>query len=268
MLAEIAIDHGVYVFDCYEAGFDDNDECKSDRTERQKIIILGGGPNRIGQGIEFDYCCVHAAYALKDAGYETIMVNCNPETVSTDYDTSDRLYFEPLTAEDVIALEICAAEAGERHRCSAVIVQYRRADAAEASVNELTGGRRADPRHLRRTPSIMAEDRERFQKLLQTDRTCCQPYNGLARTVEEAEALATAEKIGFPGRAFVLPTSLAGAAMEIVESVRTGSAALHQSRRCGFPATTPVLLDRYLRGAIEIDVDCDLPTARRSISPA
>ena len=178
-----------YMYSTYEGGFG-TPTCEADPTDRRKIIILGGGPNRIGQGIEFDYCCVHAAYALKEAGFETIMVNCNPETVSTDYDTSDRLYFEPLTSEDVIAIVRREQQNGTVLGC---IVQYggqtplKLSQAlAEADIPIL--GTSADAIDI-------AEDRERFQHLLRR-LGLRQPENGIARSAEEAEAIT--ERIGFP----------------------------------------------------------------------
>jgi carbamoyl-phosphate synthase large subunit len=158
----------------------------------QKVVILGGGPNRIGQGIEFDYCCCHAAFALKDAGYEAIMVNCNPETVSTDYDTSDRLYFEPLTDEDV--LEILTWSRPKPARCSRRHRAVRRPDPAEAR-RRAGKGRHSDPRHLADMIDL-AEDRDRFQKLLQK-LDLAQPNNGIAYSVEQ-EAVKIATDIGFP----------------------------------------------------------------------
>ncbi len=178
-----------YMYSTYEGGYGPP-VCEADPTGRQKIVILGGGPNRIGQGIEFDYCCVHAAYALREAGFETIMVNCNPETVSTDYDTSDRLYFEPLTAEDVIALVRREQQAGEVLGC---IVQYGGQTPLKLS-QALTAagipilGTSADAIDT-------AEDRERFQALLHK-LGLQQPQNGIARTAAEAEAIA--DRVGYP----------------------------------------------------------------------
>ncbi|WP_225767111.1 carbamoyl-phosphate synthase large subunit [Inquilinus sp. Marseille-Q2685] len=232
-----------YMYSTHEAGFDEG-ECESDPTDREKIVILGGGPNRIGQGIEFDYCCVHAAYALKEAGYETIMVNCNPETVSTDYDTSDRLYFEPLTAEDVI--ELIRVEQ-ERGTVKGVIVQFggqtplKLAHDLEAAGIPILG-----------TPKDaidLAEDRERFRDLL--DKLGLrQPKSGIARSAEEAEAIA--QEVGFP--CLMRPSYvLGGRAMEIVHDLqglrRYITTAVKVSGR------NPVLIDRYLQDAIEVDVD-------------
>ncbi len=233
-----------YMYSTFEGGYG-VPSCESDPTAREKIIILGGGPNRIGQGIEFDYCCVHAAYALKDAGFETIMVNCNPETVSTDYDTSDRLYFEPLTAEDVIALVRREQENGTVLGC---IVQYggqtplKLSQAlTEAGIPIL--GTSADAIDV-------AEDRERFQQLLQR-LGLLQPENGIARSAKEAEDIT--DRIGYP--VVIRPSYvLGGRAMEIVYD-RTG---LHRYMREAVRVSgdNPVLIDRYLNDAIEVDVDC------------
>ena len=179
-----------YMYSTYEGGYG-TPICEADPTDRTKIIILGGGPNRIGQGIEFDYCCVHAAYALKDAGFETIMVNCNPETVSTDYDTSDRLYFEPLTAEDVIALVRREQQNGTVLGC---IVQY-----GGQTPLKLSQALARDGIPILGTSADaidVAEDRERFQHLLHR-LGLRQPENGIARSAEEAEAIA--DRIGYPG---------------------------------------------------------------------
>jgi carbamoyl-phosphate synthase large subunit len=234
-----------YMYSTYEGGFG-TPMCESDPTDRKKIIILGGGPNRIGQGIEFDYCCVHAAYALKEAGFETIMVNCNPETVSTDYDTSDRLYFEPLTAEDVIALIRREQSKGEVLGC---IVQYGgqtplKLSQALAKAGIPILGTSADAIDL-------AEDRERFQQLLQK-LGLRQPENGIARSAEEAEAIT--DRIGFP---IVIRPSyvLGGRAMEILYD---GKGLARYMRESGEAALSggPLLIDRYLNDAIEVDVDC------------
>ena len=233
-----------YMYSTYEGGYG-TPACESDPTDRTKVLILGGGPNRIGQGIEFDYCCVHAAYALKDAGFETIMVNCNPETVSTDYDTSDRLYFEPLTAEDVIALVRREQMAGTVLGC---IVQYGGQTPLKLSqALEKAGipilGTSADAIDV-------AEDRERFQKLLHK-LGLRQPENGIARSAEEAEAIT--ERIGYP--VVIRPSYvLGGRAMEIVYD-RNG---LHRYMREAVRVSgdNPVLIDRYLNDAIEVDVDC------------
>jgi carbamoyl-phosphate synthase large subunit len=233
-----------YMYSTYEGGYG-TPICEADPTDRQKIIILGGGPNRIGQGIEFDYCCVHAAYALKEAGFETIMVNCNPETVSTDYDTSDRLYFEPLTAEDVIALVRREQQNGTVLGC---IVQYGGQTPLKLSL-ALTAagipilGTSADAIDI-------AEDRERFQLLLHR-LGLLQPENGIARSTREAEAIT--DRIGFP--VVIRPSYvLGGRAMEIVYD-RSG---LHRYMREAVRVSgdNPVLIDRYLNDAIEVDVDC------------
>ncbi len=227
-----------YMYSTYE------DECEAEPTDRKKVIVLGGGPNRIGQGIEFDYCCVHAAMALREDGYETIMVNCNPETVSTDYDTSDRLYFEPLTLEDV--LEIVHLE-----KPFGVIVQFggqtplKLARDLEANGVPIIGT----------SPDMidMAEDRERFQQMLHR-LDLKQPPNRTART--EADALAAAEAIGYP--LVVRPSYvLGGRAMEIVHEQRDLERYMREAVKVS--NDSPVLLDRFLNDAIEVDVDalCD-----------
>ncbi|NBB82873.1 MAG: carbamoyl-phosphate synthase large subunit [Alphaproteobacteria bacterium] len=242
-----------YMYSAYEdlLGMGDGaggPECESEPTDREKIVILGGGPNRIGQGIEFDYCCVHAAYALKEAGFETIMVNCNPETVSTDYDTSDRLYFEPLTAEDV--LELIHVE-GRNGRVLGVIVQFggqtplKLARDLEAAGVPILG-----------TPQDaidLAEDRERFVDLLNR-LGLKQPANGIARSAEEAEAVAA--EIGYP--VLLRPSYvLGGRAMETVHDVE--SLRRYIAHAVKVSGRNPVLIDRYLKDAIEVDVDavCD-----------
>jgi carbamoyl-phosphate synthase large subunit len=227
-----------YMYSTYE------EECESEPTDRDKIMVLGGGPNRIGQGIEFDYCCVHAAFAMREDGYETIMVNCNPETVSTDYDTSDRLYFEPLTLEDV--LEIVAKE-----QPKGVIVQYggqtplKLARALEAAGVPIIGT----------TPDSidLAEDRERFQQLIQ-ELGLRQPPNATARS--EGEAVERAAAIGYP--LVVRPSYvLGGRAMEIVYDETDLKRYMREAVRVS--NDSPVLLDRFLDDAIEVDVDaiCD-----------
>jgi carbamoyl-phosphate synthase large subunit len=235
--AEFATDTA-YMYSTYE------DECEANPSDRKKIMVLGGGPNRIGQGIEFDYCCVHAALAMREDGYETIMVNCNPETVSTDYDTSDRLYFEPLTLEDV--LEIVAVE-----KPLGVIVQYggqtplKLARDLEANGVAIIGT----------SPDMIdaAEDRERFQKLLH-DLGLRQPSNRTART--EVDALRLAAEIGYP--LVVRPSYvLGGRAMEIVHEERDLERYMREAVKVS--NDSPVLLDRFLNDACEVDVDaiCD-----------
>jgi len=223
-----------YMYSTYE------EQCEAEPTARRKIMILGGGPNRIGQGIEFDYCCVHAAMALREAGFETIMVNCNPETVSTDYDTSDRLYFEPLTFEDVM-------EVVELERPEGIIVQFggqtplklaRQLEAAGAPI-------------IGTTPDSidLAEDRERFQKLV-TELELRQPANRTARNVEDAVRLA--EEVGYP--LVVRPSYvLGGRAMEVVfseDELRT-----YMQFAVKVSQDSPILLDRFLDHAVEVDID-------------
>ena len=224
-----------YLYSTYEQ------ECESAPTDRKKIMVLGGGPNRIGQGIEFDYCCVHAALALREDGYETIMVNCNPETVSTDYDTSDRLYFEPLTLEDVL-------EIVHKEKPLGIIVQYggqtplKLARALEANGAPIIG---TSPESI-----DVAEDRERFQKLL-NKLNLRQPPNRTART--ESEALNHAQEIGYP--LVVRPSYvLGGRAMEIVHEQNDLERYMREAVKVS--NDSPVLLDRFLNNAIEIDVDC------------
>ena len=224
-----------YMYSTYE------EECEANPTAARKVIVLGGGPNRIGQGIEFDYCCVHAAFALRDHGFETIMVNCNPETVSTDYDTSDRLYFEPLTLEDVL-------EIVDKERPYGVIVQYggqtplKLARDLEANGVPIIG---TSPDSI-----DIAEDRERFQKLLRT-LNLRQPPNRTARA--EDEALRLAEEIGYP--LVVRPSYvLGGRAMEIVHDPRDLERYMREAVKVS--NDSPVLLDRFLDDAIEVDVDC------------
>ena len=238
-----------YMYSTYEGSYG-KPVCEAEPTDREKVIILGGGPNRIGQGIEFDYCCVHAAYALKAAGFETIMVNCNPETVSTDYDTSDRLYFEPLTAEDVIALVRREQSRGTVLGC---IVQYGgqtplKLSQALARAGIPILGTSADAIDI-------AEDRERFQQLLQR-LSLLQPDNGIARS--EAEAEAVADRIGYP--VVIRPSYvLGGRAMEIVHERASLQRYMREAVRVSGDASFrkgPVLIDRYLNDAIEVDVDC------------
>lgn len=233
-----------YMYSCYEGDGLNPAESEMAPSDKHKIIILGGGPNRIGQGIEFDYCCVHAAYALKEAGYETIMVNCNPETVSTDYDTSDRLYFEPLTAEDVI--EIIQAESKNGQVMGAIVqlggqTPLLLTKALQEAGIPILG---TDPDSL-----DVAEDRERFQKLLHKI-NLKQPPNALARSADEA--FSKAEELGFP---IVIRPSyvLGGAGMEIVHDMDHLKKYIATAVRVS--GDSPVLLDRYLSGAIEVDVD-------------
>src|SRR5215469_5764960 len=224
-----------YLYSTYD------EECEAQSSDRKKIIVLGGGPNRIGQGIEFDYCCVHAVMALREDGFETIMVNCNPETVSTDYDTSDRLYFEPVTLEDVL-------EIVDREKPLGVIVQYggqtplKLALALEADGVPIIGT----------SPDMIdaAEDRERFQQLLH-ELELRQPPNGTART--EQQALQLAQQIGYP--LIVRPSYvLGGRAMEIVHEQQDLERYMGEAVKVS--NDSPVLLDSFLDDAIEIDVDC------------
>lgn len=233
-----------YMYSCYEPMETGTASCESAPTDRQKIVILGGGPNRIGQGIEFDYCCVHAVMACREAGYETIMVNCNPETVSTDYDTANRLYFEPLTAEDVIELIRTEQRNGT---VLGVIVQLGGQTPLKLSHDLAAAGIPI----LGTSPDAidLAEDRERFQQLL-PKLGLKQPENGLARSLDEAEAVAT--RIGFP--VVIRPSYvLGGRAMEIVHDMnglrRYIATAVQVSGK------NPVLIDHYLQDAIEVDVD-------------
>ena len=237
-----------YMYSTYEAPMMGEVECEARPSDRKKVVILGGGPNRIGQGIEFDYCCCHACFALTDAGYETIMVNCNPETVSTDYDTSDRLYFEPLTFENVMEILRVEQENGTLH---GVIVQFggqtplKLANDLEAEGIPILGT----------TPDAidLAEDRERFQALV-NQLNLKQPKNGIAST--DAEALEIAEEIGFP---LVIRPSyvLGGRAMEIVRDM--AQLERYIAEAVVVSGDSPVLLDSYLAGAVELDVDalCD-----------
>jgi carbamoyl-phosphate synthase large subunit len=224
-----------YLYSTYD------EECEAEPTDRKKIMVLGGGPNRIGQGIEFDYCCVHAALAMREDGYETIMVNCNPETVSTDYDTSDRLYFEPVTLEDV--LEIVAKE-----KPVGVIVQY----GGQTPLKLALDLERAGVPIVGTSPDSIdiAEDRERFQKLL-NELGLRQPPNRTART--EESALRLAQEIGYP--LVVRPSYvLGGRAMEIVHGDKDLERYMREAVKVS--EKSPVLLDRFLDDAIEVDVDC------------
>ncbi|WGR62992.1 carbamoyl-phosphate synthase large subunit (plasmid) [Paracoccus ferrooxidans] len=233
-----------YMYSTYEAPAMGDVENEARPSDRKKVVILGGGPNRIGQGIEFDYCCCHACFALTKAGYETIMVNCNPETVSTDYDTSDRLYFEPLTLEHVLEILAVEQENGTLH---GVIVQFggqtplKLANALEEEGIPILGT----------TPDAidLAEDRERFQKLL-NDLGLKQPINGIAHS--DVEAIEIAQRIGFP---LVIRPSyvLGGRAMEIVRDMDQLNRYIREAVQVS--GDSPVLLDSYLSGAIEVDVD-------------
>ena len=237
-----------YMYSTYEAPIFGEPENEAQPSDRKKVVILGGGPNRIGQGIEFDYCCVHACFALSEAGYETIMVNCNPETVSTDYDTSDRLYVEPLTAEDV--LEILHVEMS-KGTLAGVLVQFggqtplKLAQALEDAGIPILG---TSPDAI-----DLAEDRERFAALIDKLKLR-QPANGIARSREEA--IAVANRIGYP--VLMRPSYvLGGRAMEIVD----GQAQLEEyiTTAVQVSGDSPVLIDQYLRDAVEVDVDalCD-----------
>ncbi|MEI5686591.1 carbamoyl-phosphate synthase large subunit [Sphingomonas kyungheensis] len=233
-----------YMYSTYEAPSFGEPEDESMPSDRRKVVILGGGPNRIGQGIEFDYCCCHACFALADAGYETIMINCNPETVSTDYDTSDRLYFEPLTAEDV--LEILHVEQS-RGELVGVIVQF----GGQTPLNLARALEKAGIPILGTSPDAidLAEDRERFAALVNKLRLK-QPANGLARSRDEA--VAAAERIGYP--VLMRPSYvLGGRAMEIVDSLQQLDDYIQTAVQVS--GDSPVLIDQYLRDAIEVDVD-------------
>jgi carbamoyl-phosphate synthase large subunit len=232
-----------YMYSTYE------DECEAEPTNNKKIMVLGGGPNRIGQGIEFDYCCVHAALAMREDGYETIMVNCNPETVSTDYDTSDRLYFEPLTLEDVL-------EIVDKEKPLGVIVQY----GGQTPLKLALGLEANGVPIIGTSPDMIdaAEDRERFQKLLH-ELKLLQPPNATART--EAEALEKAQALGYP--LVVRPSYvLGGRAMEIVHEQRDLERYMREAVKVS--NDSPVLLDRFLNDAIECDVDCVRDAAGRT----
>mgnify|MGYP006242063671 CR=1 FL=1 len=233
-----------YLYSTYEGDGSLEPECEAEPTDRNKVMILGGGPNRIGQGIEFDYCCVHAVMALREAGYETIMVNCNPETVSTDYDTADRLYFEPLTIEDVIAI---ARKEQLNGSLKGVIVQFggqtplKLAKALETAGIPILG---TSPDAI-----DLAEDRKRFQTLLQ-DLALRQPPNGIATSLEEAEEVA--EAIGYP--VLLRPSYvLGGRAMQIVHDEKGLRDYIANAVQAS--GANPVLVDSYLSDAIEVDVD-------------
>ena len=237
-----------YMYSTYETPLFGEAENEADPSDRKKVVILGGGPNRIGQGIEFDYCCCHACFALDEAGYETIMINCNPETVSTDYDTSDRLYFEPLTAEDVLEILDVEKSRGTLH---GVIVQFggqtplKLAQALEDAGIPILG---TSPDAI-----DLAEDRERFAQLV-NKLNLLQPANGIARSQDEARGIAA--KIGYP--VLIRPSYvLGGRAMEIVDSEAQLDEYMETAVRVS--GDSPVLIDQYLRDAVECDVDalCD-----------
>ncbi|EAV43209.1 carbamoyl-phosphate synthase large subunit [Stappia aggregata IAM 12614] len=258
-----------YMYSTYEAPFMGKPACEANPSDRKKVVILGGGPNRIGQGIEFDYCCCHAAFALEDAGYETIMVNCNPETVSTDYDTSDRLYFEPLTPEDVLEIMLKEQENGTLH---GVIVQF----GGQTPLKLAQALVKAGVPILGTSPDMidLAEDRDRFQKLL-IKLDLKQPENGIAYSVEQGRLIAG--QLGLP--LVVRPSYvLGGRAMQIIRDEEALNSYLLGTLpelvpaevRAKYPndktgqintvlGTNPLLFDRYLDGAIEVDVDalCD-----------
>jgi len=233
-----------YMYSTFERPFGAAPECESRPEDRRKIIILGGGPNRIGQGIEFDYCCVHAAFALSEAGFETIMINCNPETVSTDYDTADRLYFEPLTTEDVLAVIEAEKAAGS---IEGVIVQL----GGQTPLKLAAGLQDAGVAILGTSPDAidLAEDRERFQRLIER-LGLRQPENGIATSIEGARDIIA--RIGFP--VVIRPSYvLGGRAMEIVYD--TPSLERYMTEAVQVSGDNPVLIDHYLKGAIEVDVD-------------
>ncbi|MBA4783635.1 MAG: carbamoyl-phosphate synthase large subunit [Rhizobiales bacterium] len=234
-----------YMYSTYEVPFAGAVRSEAYPTDRKKVVILGGGPNRIGQGIEFDYCCCHACFALSDIGYETIMINCNPETVSTDYDTSDRLYFEPLTAEDVLEVLRTEQQNGTLH---GVIVQFggqtplKLAGALEAAGIPILG---TSPDAI-----DLAEDRDRFQNLL-TRLKLKQPENGIARSRDEAKVII--ERIGYP--AVIRPSYvLGGRGMEIVRNDKHFERYINEA--VIISGASPVLIDSYLTDAVEVDVDC------------
>jgi len=243
-----------YMYSTYEAPFAGAPADEAKPSDRKKVAILGGGPNRIGQGIEFDYCCCHAAFALKEAGYETIMVNCNPETVSTDYDTSDRLYFEPLTAEDVLEIMDCERRNGTLH---GVIVQFggqtplKLADALEKAKVPILG--------TSSDAIDLAEDRDRFKTLLDRQKLR-QPQNGIATSPSQARIVA--EEIGYP--VVIRPSYvLGGRAMEIVRDapqleryLARLTSDLNRPSELVVSKKSPLLIDRYLSDATEVDVDC------------
>ncbi|HVZ05359.1 carbamoyl-phosphate synthase large subunit [Hyphomicrobium sp.] len=243
-----------YMYSTYETGLSGEPVCEADPTEKEKVVILGGGPNRIGQGIEFDYCCCHACFALTKAGFETIMVNCNPETVSTDYDTSDRLFFEPLTAEDV--LEIIRVESS-KGKLKGVIVQF----GGQTPLKLASALEEAGVPILGTSPDAidLAEDRDRFKALIEKLKLT-QPKSGIAKTPGEARAVA--EAVGYP--VVIRPSYvLGGRAMEIVHDgsevdryVARLSATLDRPSELVVSEKRPLLIDSYLTDAVEVDVDC------------
>jgi len=233
-----------YMYSTYEGYLGHPGECESHPSDKSKVIVLGGGPNRIGQGIEFDYCCVHAVFALNEAGYETIMINCNPETVSTDYDTSDRLYFEPLTIEDVT--EICQLEQ-KSGDLKGVIVQF----GGQTPLKLANALHNCGINILGTSPDAidLAEDRKRFQQILKK-LNLNQPQNGLATSVDEA--ISVAEKLSFP--LLIRPSYvLGGRAMEIVYDME--GVVRYITEAVMVSGDSPVLLDSFLQEAIEVDVD-------------
>jgi carbamoyl-phosphate synthase large subunit len=233
-----------YMYSTYEPGFAGPPVCEARPSNKEKIIILGGGPNRIGQGIEFDYCCCHAAFALSAVGYETIMINCNPETVSTDYDTSDRLYFEPLTEEDVLEIVRTEETSG---KLKGVIVQF----GGQTPLKLAQALENAKVPILGTSPDAidLAEDRDRFKALIER-LGIRQPRNGIARSAAEAKTIAAA--IGFP--VVIRPSYvLGGRAMEIVHD--EAQLARYIAEAVVVSGKSPVLIDSYLRDAIEVDVD-------------
>ncbi|MGF1502814.1 MAG: carbamoyl-phosphate synthase large subunit [Paracoccaceae bacterium] len=233
-----------YLYSTYEADAMGTVECEARPTDRKKVVILGGGPNRIGQGIEFDYCCCHACYALSEAGFETVMINCNPETVSTDYDTSDRLYFEPLTLEHVLEILRVEQEAGTLH---GVIVQF----GGQTPLKLARGLEAAEIPILGTPPDAIdhAEDRERFQELLRR-LDLRQPVNGIAYAPGQAKAIAA--EVGYP--VVIRPSYvLGGRAMEIVRDESELERYIREA--VVVSGNAPVLIDGYLAGAVEVDVD-------------
>jgi carbamoyl-phosphate synthase large subunit len=243
-----------YMYSTYESGLDGAPVCEAAPTDKDKIVILGGGPNRIGQGIEFDYCCCHACFALTAVGYETIMINCNPETVSTDYDTSDRLFFEPLTAEDV--LEVIRVESGNG-KLKGVIVQF----GGQTPLKLASALEEAGVPILGTSPDAidLAEDRDRFKALIER-LELSQPKSGIAKTPGEARAVA--DRIGYP--VVIRPSYvLGGRAMEIVHDgseidryIARLSATLDRPSELVVSDKRPLLIDSYLTDAVEVDVDC------------